>query len=279
MDNNDDNVEGVHEATLKPKSAFVVSPPDVANTVYKHFKSSQPISANTSSKSRRAKGEMPARYGVAAPPNTHHYLHKYHSPPSPAPKSTRDYINTPRFEVKEEAAHPSPGQYYPLLPPTGPSYSFGQRMREKEGVYGKGRTSWEKAWFASNDVWKVKTNFEDKWPEIGSHDLELNCLGKRLPHLPCGPLPSFGAKLLDTAAVKRGADPSPAAYDLRKSEKLMYKASPKYTIVRKDYSYEPWIKNKAVPGPGHYAPQMPAVKPRQPAFSFAKPTPNYTVTV
>ena len=38
--------------------------------------------------------------------------------------------------------------------------------------------------------------------------------------------------------------PSPMAYNTGRSVKHLYKASPSFTIVRKDYSQERWIKNR-----------------------------------
>ena len=39
------------------------------------------------------------------------------------------------------------------------------------------------------------------------------------------------------------AVPSPMAYNTGRSVKHLYKASPSFTIVRKDYSQERWVKN------------------------------------
>lgn len=183
-------------------------------------------------------------------------------------------VNTPRFVERSPSPRPAPAQYYPVLPSTGPSYSFGAKLGEKAGGHTCGRTSWEKAWFATNDVWKVKTNFEEKCPEIGCHD--FSCLGKRLPYLTNGPSPSFGVKLRDLNAQKRAQDPSPNSYDVTGSLKHFHKSSPSYTMVRKDYHSNTWVSNRTVPGPGSYMPNTPAVKPKVPAYSFARPSPAYT---
>lgn len=254
---------------IVPKAAVVERPPNVIDsTTYQHFKTR----VRMPSQNRCFGGELPARTSAS---HTQHFQNKYHTPPSPPPrKKVSENINTPRFTGRLPSPRPAPDQYYPTLSPTAPSYSFGHKLGEKDEGFGKGRTSWEKAWFATNDVWKIKTNFEDKWPEIGSHEYEFNCLGKKLPHLPCGPASSFGIK--PTTTYKGGLEPSPNAYDVTKSTKLRYNSTPSYTMVKKDYSFDPWIKNKYIPGPGKYAPNLPAVKPRMPAFSFAKPTPKLT---
>ncbi|KAL5247822.1 hypothetical protein ACHWQZ_G019643 [Mnemiopsis leidyi] len=256
-----------------PKPAYVVTPPNLSSPTYKHFKSSQPLTAQTRANKRvLLYGEMPAR-GTSN--HSQHYQHKYHSPPSPPRKRISQTINTPRFAERTPSPRPAPDQYFPTLKASGPSYSFGSKLGERVNEVGPGRTSWEKTWFASSDVWKVKTDFETKWPEIGGHEGELNYMGKRLPHLRAGPAPSFGIKLIDIASKKKSV-PSPMAYNTGRSVNLLYKASPSFTIVRKDYSQDRWIKNRDVPGPGQYAPNLTAVKPKTPAFSFAPPSPSYT---
>ena len=40
---------------------------------------------------------------------------------------------------------------------------------------GPGRTSWEKTWFASSDVWKIKTDFEKKVRYLITMILSLQC--------------------------------------------------------------------------------------------------------
>jgi len=256
-----------------PKPAYVVTPPNLSSPMYKHFKSSQPLTAQNRRKKRvLLYGEMPAREVSS---HSHHYQHKYHSPPTPPGKRVSQTINTPRFAERTPSPRPAPDQYFPAVKPTGPSFSFGHKLGEGINEVGPGRTSWEKTWFASSDVWKIKTDFEKKWPEIGSHECELNFMGKRLPFLRAGPSPSFGAKLLDIAFKKKEAVPSPMAYNTGGSVKHLYKASPSFTIVRKDYSQERWVKNKEVPGPGQYAPNVKAVKPKTPAFSFARPSPTF----
>lgn len=193
----------------------------------------------------------------------------YERPATPV-KKVSEFINTPRFHRRPSSPRPGPNQYYPAMELVGPQYSFGQKLGEKDND--GGRTSWEKAWFASNDVWKVKTHYEDKWPEIGSHNVQLNCLGKRLPHLPAGPSPSFGTRVpIVGFAVKGKKHPSPNTYDISKAERQLFGTQPSYTMVRKDYLWEPWVKNKNVPGPGSYASNVSVVKPNIPAYSFAKP--------
>lgn len=197
----------------------------------------------------------------------------YERPDTPVRKVS-ELINTPRFHQRPTSPRPGPNQYYPGMELVGPQYSFGQKLGEKDND--GGRTSWEKAWFASNDVWKVKTHYEDKWPEIGSHNVQLNCLGKRLPHLPAGPSPSFGTRVpIVGFAVKGKKHPSPNTYDISKAERQLFGTQPSYTMVRKDYLWEPWVKNKNVPGPGSYAPNKNAVERNTPAYSFAKPSSNY----
>jgi len=261
-------------AERAPKQAHVVTPPVLSSPAYKQFRSSQPLSSNGVKKKKTPQlyGEMPAM--GHNPHHSCHYQHQYYSPPSPPVKRISEYINTPRFHRRPSSPRPGPNQYYPAMELVGPQYSFGQKLGEKDND--GGRTSWEKAWFASNDVWKVKTHYEDKWPEIGSHNVQLNCLGKRLPHLPAGPSPSFGTRVpIVGFAVKGKKHPSPNTYDISKAERQLFGTQPSYTMVRKDYLWEPWVKNKNVPGPGSYAPNLPAVKPNIPAYSFAKPTSNY----
>jgi hypothetical protein len=43
--------------------------------------------------------------------------------------------------------------------------------------------------------------------------------------------------------VSEEAIPSPMAYNTGRSVKHLYKAAPSFTIVRKDYSQERWVKN------------------------------------
>ena len=37
--------------------------------------------------------------------------------------------------------------------------------------------------------------------------------------------------------------PSPNTYDISKAERQLFGTQPSYTMVRKDYLWEPWVKN------------------------------------
>merc|ERR1712226_666156 len=75
-----------------------------------------------------------------------------------------DQANNARPPLRVDMDGPTPWSYSPMVKPlketNAPAWSFGKRsFVEKKGG---SRKSWEKSWFHTDDVWKMKTDFVDE---------------------------------------------------------------------------------------------------------------------
>lgn len=196
----------------------------------------------------------------------------YEEPKKPSKVITWDEANDARPPLRIDMEGPGPTDYSPRIKPlhetNSPAWSFGARCLP--GKPGGSRTSWEKSWFCSPDVWTNKVDFynDSAWPSP-THYKAKSLLGPRQRTMIEAPSFTIGVRN-EMTINKSGSDkePSPVDYDRDIADKLVHRRGPSFSHQFRREGTIMWGSQNKTPGPGAYSPNFSYNKPHGPAFSI-----------
>ncbi|KAL3871496.1 hypothetical protein ACJMK2_039490 [Sinanodonta woodiana] len=196
----------------------------------------------------------------------------YEEPKKPRKVITLNEATESRPPLRVDMDGPGPWTYSPRNKPlnetNSPSWTFGAKTQpEKDGG---SRTSWEKTWFQSPEVWSNKVDFHSDaaWPTPTQYK-QRPTLGPRQRTMPESPSYTIGVRK-ELSLVKSGADkePSPVDYDRDKADVIVMKRGPAFSHQFRREGTLVWSSKDKTPGPGAYNPTMNFSKPHNPAFTI-----------
>ncbi|KAJ8301004.1 hypothetical protein KUTeg_022523 [Tegillarca granosa] len=183
-----------------------------------------------------------------------------------------DEANNHRPPLRIDMEGPGPWSYSPRNKPlyetNSPSWTFGSKTQpDKEGG---ARTSWEKSWFQTANVWQQKVDFysETSWPAPSTYK-QKPLLGPKQRTFTEAPSFSIGVRK-DFLIGKPGADkePSSADYDSSNADKQLFSRGPSFSHQFRREGTVLWGNSERTPGPAAYFPRVQTSKPSGPNFSI-----------
>ncbi|KAH3778172.1 uncharacterized protein LOC127845215 [Dreissena polymorpha] len=196
----------------------------------------------------------------------------YEEPKKPKKLITWDEAMESRPPLRVDMEGPGPTRYSltnrPLNETNSPAWTFGSRCFVEKS--GGSRTSWEKTWFQTPEVWTSKVDFQNDsaWPTPNNYKARPT-LGPKQRTMAEYPSYSIGTRK-ELSLGKAGADkePSPVDYDKDTADKLVLRTAPSFTHQFRREGTVIWQSKERSPGPGTYSPNYSYNKTHTPAFTI-----------